>query len=830
MPIHYPHINITNYEQEPFTPTGGGTGRPRPPRMRHDHSILLEGQLRLAWSEAEKDVIVYQSHRNGVYLEFKGEQGYELVTKSLENLQGQNQNNWTRLLNVRREKVQAEEGQETNDVVYATVYVPNAKKELLFKKIERYASEDNDRSGRPQNAALLESISAIRKALEVESFWRDSITLIPTDEPQWCEVWLSSDQPVVVERFEALLEQHQIVFKQGKIRFPERTVKMVYANRRQLETITRFSDDIAEYRRAKETAAFWLDQENRGQAEWVINILERIEQQQDSNVAVCILDTGVNNGHPLLTPCLHDDDCQAVDPEWGRHDHDKHGTLMAGMTAYGNLQDILSHNEVIPLRHRLESVKILPPNGATDPELWGYVTSQAISKAIIQASDRKRIGCMAVTANDTRDQGKPSSWSAELDQICSGADHEDKQLFIVSTGNCNETRTLTECSDYPEIQINESIHDPAQSWNALTVGAFTRLDHISDPMLKGYDPIAPAGGLSPFSTTSSKWDDKWPLKPEIVMEGGNIAKDGSGFVTECDDLSVLSTFLDPQKAYFYPFNMTSAATAAAAWTAAQIQAEYPDYWPETIRALMVHSAEWPDRIKQQFLYDDSKTAYKRLLRICGYGVPNLEKALYSASNSLTMISQAEIQPYDKKDDGGYRTKDMHFYELPWPQEVLQSLPHDVKVQMRVTLSYFIEPGPGEIGWQDRYRYASHGLRFELNSPGEEKKDLIRRINAAARDEENGHPGTDSAADYWTLGQARNKGSIHSDIWKGYASDLALSNLIAVCPTIGWWRERSHLGRWNSRTRYSLIVSITTQAEEVDIYTPVATQVGIAIQM
>lgn len=830
MPIHYPHINITDHEQKLFTPTGGGNGRQLPSRTRYDHSVFLKEQLQHAWSEAEHDVIVYHSQRNGIYLEFKGEQGYDLVTKSLENLRGRKPENWTRLLNVRREEIPMGENQETTSIVYATVYVPNAKKELLLKQIERYATEDNARSGRPKNADLLESISAIRKALEVESFWQDSINLIPTDEPQWCEVWLSSDQSEVVERFETLLEQHQIIFKQGYIRFPERTVKMVHANRSHLETISRFSDDIAEYRRAKQTAAFWLGQENRDQAEWVTDILDRLELHRDSKVAVCILDTGVNNGHPLLTPCLKDEDCQAVDPAWGRHDHDKHGTLMAGVSAFGNLQEILIHNEKIPLRHRLESVKILPPNGTTDPELWGYVTSQAISKAVIQAADRKRIGCMAVTANDTRDQGRPSSWSAEIDQICSGTDLEEKQLFIVSTGNCNETRTLAECCDYPKTQINESIHDPAQSWNALTVGAFTNLDHISDSTLQGYDPIAPAGGLSPFSTTSSIWDDKWPIKPEIVMEGGNIAKDGSGFVTECDDLSVLSTFRDPQEAHFYPFNMTSAATAQAAWVAAQIQSEYPDYWPETIRALMIHSAEWPDKIKQQFLSDESKTAYKRLLRICGYGVPNLDKALYSASNSLTMISQAEIQPYDQKEKGGYCTKDMHIYELPWPQDVLQSLPDDTKVQMRVTLSYFIEPGPGEIGWQDRYRYASHGLRFELNSPGEEKEQLIRRINAAARDEENGHPGTDSAADYWTLGQARNKGSIHSDIWKGYASDLALSNLIAIRPTIGWWRERSHLGKWNSRTRYSLIVSITTPSEEVDIYTPVAAQIGITIPL
>jgi hypothetical protein len=58
--------------------------------------------------------------------------------------------------------------------------------------------------------------------------------------------------------------------------------------------------------------------------------------------------------------------------------------------------------------------------------------------------------------------------------------------------------------------------------------------------------------------------------------------------------------------------------------------------------------------------------------------------------------------------------------------------------------------------------------------------------------------------------------------------LAASNLIAVHPAVGWWRERHHLGRWNKKTRYSLIVSIQTPTQDVDIYTPVAVQIGIPV--
>lgn len=277
-----------------------------------------------------------------------------------------------------------------------------------------------------------------------------------------------------------------------------------------------------------------------------------------------------------------------------------------------------------------------------------------------------------------------------------------------------------------------------------------------------------------------------------------------------------------------PFEATSAAAAQASWMAAKIQVRYPEAWPETIRGLLVHTAEWTDAMKSQFLPNREqlrKGDYTKLLRTCGYGVPDLERALYCAANSLTLISQAELQPYDKK-DGRTITRDMHLYRLPWPSEVLQDMGNTI-IQMRVTLSYFVEPGPGEIGWQDRYRYPSHALRFQLNGPGEVENDFVRRINKLAR-EEGEHPETEGPGDRWEIGDARNVGSLHSDIWCGSAVDLAASNLVGVYPAIGWWRERAYLERWNRRCRYSLIVSIESPVENVDIYTPVAIQVGITL--
>ncbi|MCP4119407.1 MAG: S8 family peptidase [Desulfobacteraceae bacterium] len=826
----YPHIVLTKAPDESSfkSISSGGAKKRIPNRDRHSHTIWLQNKLQRAWEESEYEQVAYHISRQGIYLEFKSEPGFDLVTKSLEDMGSKK----VRLLNIRQERTDLchQDQENPKDVLttVATVYVAHDKKQLFFNKIEQYANEINSRSGKPKNNNLINSIADIGKALEVESFWLDATELIPGKEPQWCEVWLSSETKEVKERFEELLWQNEIPSRPGVINFPERAVKVVLASREQLEQLTRQSDDIAEYRRAKETAAFWTEMNNRDQAEWVEELRDRIRIKSDSQACVCILDTGVNNGHPLIAPLLAEEDCQTVNLAWGTHDHDKHGSLMAGVAAYGNIADCLAKEGVLELGHCLESVKILPvPPIQTEPNLWGDMTAQGIYRAEIQAPHRNRTVCMAVSSVDTRDQGRPSSWSGELDQLASGSSDDIQRLLIVSAGNINNTDLE---KNYPKSQLSLSVHDPGQSWNALTVGAYTALDEIHDPTLEGFEPVAPKEGLSPFTTTSLEWDDAWPIKPEIIMEGGNLAQDAEGFATECEDLSLLSTYYKPLDAHFYPFNMTSAATAASAWFAAQIQATYPNFWPETVRALIVHSATWPEKLKEQFPIDDKKSSLKRLLRICGYGVPDLDRALHSASNSLTLIAQSVIQPFDKKENrSGYKTRDMHLYDLPWPKEELQRLPMETEVEMRITLSYFVEPGPGEIGWKDRYRYPSHGLRFHLNSPEESKEEFMKRVNAAARVEEDGSPGTKSSSDHWVIGsQARNKGSIHSDIWKGSAAELAGSNLISVSPTIGWWRERHYLRKWNRKTRYALVVSITTPHEEVDIYTPVVTKIGLKL--
>src|SRR5690606_31335716 len=106
-----------------------------------------------------------------------------------------------------------------------------------------------------------------------------------------------------------------------------------------------------------------------------------------------------------------------------------------------------------------------------------------------------------------------------------------------------------------------------------------------------YSPLAKYGGMSPFNTTSGAWETQWPNKPDIVFEGGNSAVHPTGFVGSHDELSPISLHNDFNKKLFIPFNGTSSAAALAAKMSAELRTAYPDFWPETIRGLIIHSAE-----------------------------------------------------------------------------------------------------------------------------------------------------------------------------------------------------------------------------------------------
>jgi hypothetical protein len=250
--------------------------------------------------------------------------------------------------------------------------------------------------------------------------------------------------------------------------------------------------------------------------------------------------------------------------------------------------------------------------------------------------------------------------------------------------------------------------------------------------------------------------------------------------------------------------------------AAQLKDEYPDYWPETIRALIVHSARWTKPMEQRFNDKPDSEAAKCRLRCYGHGVPSITRAMHSASHRPTLIIEDRIQPFEYDKDNYYaRSGDMNLHQLPWPSQLLTNYGR-LEVRLRITLSYFVEPNPASRGPINRYRYPSHLLRFDVQKPAEGESEFRRRINKAERGED-GAPDTESDSGEWKLGkEARSGGSIHSDVWEGTAAQLAGRKHIGIMPKTGWWKEYTSQERFDSIARYSLIVSIETDETEVEV--------------
>lgn len=72
-----------------------------------------------------------------------------------------------------------------------------------------------------------------------------------------------------------------------------------------------------------------------------------------------MLDTGINNGHPLIAPALADTDLHSVEPGWGVEDGHGHGTQMAGLALAGDLTSELASADQIEVRHRLEQTLVI---------------------------------------------------------------------------------------------------------------------------------------------------------------------------------------------------------------------------------------------------------------------------------------------------------------------------------------------------------------------------------------------------------------------------------------------------------------------------------------
>lgn len=727
----------------------------------------------------------------------------------------------------------------------ALVFIPDSARNFLIDRIRSYGVENMGNRKRPE-VQKFEPIEVFRSAPGRRLFVGD--VDFDANEPSWWEVWVSN--PAHVDAIVARAQEAEFEVHHERLEFPDTTVLFLHGQPQALAAfLGRIPGLVSEVRKAIGNIEPFLQVTGEvTQHDWVDELAGRIALPAGELPAICVLDSGVSAAHPLIQPGLAG--AWTVDAAWGADDHHPdggHGTPMAGAVLHGDLFWRMNDDAPVEVTHHVESVKFLPPEGfpPNQPPSYGTITQSAVAVAELERPNIVRSFCVATSARDFA-PGAPSSWSGAIDQISAGSmpgernadvaakDHP-KRLVLVATGN------RTGGIKYEVLQ-HHSLEDPAQSWNALTIGGYTAKDigPVDEPELL---PLVGANEKSPYSCGSQYLPtDLTPIKPEVLFEAGNMLVDGMEYCDWHEAVSLLSTGSDVAGSPLVPFWATSAATGIAGNFLGRLKSALPGMWPETYRALLVHSADWPQPIRSKFIGTGAhwktggKAAKQLMLRDVGYGVPNLARAIASARSDVTLLTQAEIRPYTMG-QGSAVYNEVHFYDLPWPRQKLEEMENQI-VTMKVTLSYFPEPNLSGRAATRPDTYRSFGLRFDLKKRTETEDDFHSRLSkpegapeqeAEGAPEGDGEGGGAKETSYWLLGpKAVNAGSLHCDLWRGHAIDLSSHDHIAVFPVGGWWK--SHLGqqRANDIGRYALAISITAEGQDVDLYSEIVTEVEAAM--
>lgn len=708
----------------------------------------------------------------------------------------------------------------------AIVWVNDEFRKAFLERFDEYATEFTD-TNKPKNQPLIANMARIRRAV-LDDLWQ-SRAAPPETGTHWWELWLR-DEPDARKHVDSYAAAAGATVASKALHLDGRLIVRVHATWKQLRNLPLSAVPLSEIRQPDRCDTY-IDLPHREQDEYMHDLADRVVPAADADApTVCHLDTGIARNHRLLRDSIRPEDTHSVVPGESPADRHGHGTMMAGLALYGPLTPHLASSEPVALLHRLESVKFLPDRGVHKHDTFGVVTADAVSQPETVKPHTDRVFCMPVTSPGDSDPGEPTLWSASIDALAagveigrSGADltllgapqMDSARLFVISAGNVPQSAFAVEhlsvCERHP-------VENPTQAWNAITVGALTEnVNTPSSPDFDGWKPIADAGELSPHSRTGVAVPSSWPNRPDVCMEGGNVLTDGRDGFDPHPVSSLLTTSRDHDLAIGVT-EATSAATAQVARIAALTHQAYPGLWPETVRALIVHSARWTPAMQAHLQRTPNKGDRVDILRRYGWGAADEQRTLRSTASAAHLIVQDKFVPYPVKVDSEPSAR-YRLHRLPWPQELLSSLA-DAEIEMRVTLSYFIEPAASRRGWRRRFSYPSHGLRFEVKRPAETDTEFVNRIANDPNRENKGK----APEDRWFIGpKGRNTGSLHQDVWKGSAADLAERGVLAVHPINGWWHYNDRKDRRDLPVRYALIVSLRA-AEGIDLYTAIANEI------
>lgn len=538
---------------------------------------------------------------------------------------------------------------------------------------------------------------------------------------------------------------------------------------------------------------------------------------------VCIIDSGIQESHRLLRAAIDNINSHSWVPGETGQTVDRvsgggHGTRVAGAVLYpqgvprtGRQTALcwLQNARVLDQDCKLPDKLYIPEILRKIVELYYHQTGTRLFNHSINSSAPCRKTYM-------------SAWAAEIDFLS----WQNDILFIVSAGNLSAVRlpklsitrkTLTEhfqegCK-YPEFLLQDSsrIANPAQSLQALTVGSIAQCTYNRPPLTS----VASQDYPSAFSCTGyGIWDS---IKPEVVEYGGDWVRDEgdppsfSTLPDVCPEL--VQTTVGGAPAIAANNIGTSFAVPKVTHIAAALAASFPQASCLLYKALIVQSARLPS-------WANDEPDLSSAIRMMGYGLPNLERALGNSPNRITLITSR---------DSSIQARQAHIYQVIIPEE-LQSPAEAFDILVEITLSYKAEPRRTR---RSRRKYLSTWLHWECSKKEEPSDRFLARVlenYEASEDQEDG-----SGLFDWTLGQQKNHSKRVKDTSRGFGTiqkdwavvksfDLRDTFCVAVVGHKGWNNDLT------AQVPYALTVSFEIINSEIPIYNSfVQAQVSLEVQ-
>lgn len=540
--------------------------------------------------------------------------------------------------------------------------------------------------------------------------------------------------------------------------------------------------------------------------------------------AIIVLDSGVLSGHPFLENGIGDEieGAHLIDPQTFSNNYADdvgHGTKVAGVALYGDLKKCNDDRQFSPEFFILSGKVLYKKEDEDTGETYAGFDDRITIESLINETinhflesypNSRVVNISFQTERETFNLRQQHRVSSLIDEIA-----KDKKLvFVISAGTTSPVLP----DRYPHYLLENTpgvkIVEPASSAYALTVGSIAQK----------YQPIGVQGFFGPRAEWPSLFTAVGPglngmVKPEFVEDGGNAPYSGDASNLQ-NGVFVLNPEWRTESKLLTTDCGTSFSAPKISNCIAKLFKKFPDYHPNTIKALLLSSAKYPEDRPDPLnveINEAEATERSNLLNVYGYGKPNVDHAEESDNNRVCFVTQDEISI-----DG------VHFYELYLPEEFVT---YDGKREISVSLVY----DPLTTGTRIDYFGVKISFILFKNTSGEELEQFSNKLAHAAADEQSEEL---DAEDEYQFPQIklqpanliRTKG-IHqkgSIVYKAKPRSLETDKplVLAVFCKGNWMKKKD----WDGfKQSYSVVISLRHQAQ-INLYNKIVSMIRTRIKV